>query len=287
MISAVVVNYKSSSPLYNSVKNIVNFVDEVIVVNHSPEEDLTFIQSLSPKIRIYTRQNYGYGAGCNFGAKKAKGDILIFFNPDTMILEETIPLLIKELKDDISVVAPLLLYPDGTPQPSTRKFPTLKHLFVSRTSPFWFLFSKSDTALDYFGGSQPESTKPTTLTDRFPLGGFFLIKRDHFQELGGFDERFFLFFEDTDFLNRLINAGYKVCLNQEARVIHLIGYSRKANPFKSEYHKMKSFYLYYSKHTQCKLLRLVTLMITLLYIQILSFSYFIDNPVKEREWKTK
>lgn len=285
MISGITVNYRSSRLLRQSVQKIMKFLDEIIVVNHSPEEDLTDLQSFSPKVKIYNRKNSGYASGCNFGARMAKGDILLFFNPDTQVFEDTIPFLFEILKkDSCAAVAPVFLNPDGTFQPSTRKFPELVHLFVSRTSPIGTLLSGSKTSKKYFGLDLHLQSDPVQLTDRFPLGGFFMIPRNLFFRLSGFDQRFFLFFEDTDFFYRLLESGFKIILDPRAKIIHFHGSSRKSNPFKAEFHKLKSMVLYFMKHNRNYLLMFSVSFIALVYCLILAFRYFINIPVKEKQW---
>jgi len=260
-------------------------VDEIIVVNHSPEEKDEVQKFKSEKVHIYQRPNRGYGNGCNFGAKRAKGDILIFFNPDALALEETIPTLKRELEKSGGVVAPSFLNPDLTFQPSTRKYPDLKHLLVSRNSPLRKLFSETELERDYFGLDLENLAHPLILEDRFPLGGFFMIKRETFEKLGGFDERFFLYFEDTDFFKRVKEAGYPIILVPQAKIIHWHGYSQVSVRLKSNFHKLKSFYLYICKHLKGRFpMKLLLFFLTLVYLPFLAFLKFLDLQLKEKRW---
>ncbi len=284
MISAIIVSYKSANLLQKCVKSVADVANEIIIVNHSPKEDLSELLNTSDKVKIYIRPNRGYAAGCNYGAKMSSGDYLLFLNPDVLFKEGSLKILSKTCKQYRTAVAPKYLNSDGTFQPGTRKFPELQHIFVSRTSPFKKLFKKSSTLKDYFGLNLSEETEPVKLVDRFPLGGCFIIPRELYEELGGFDERFFLFFEDADFFKRLYEFGKHAIYEPRSEIIHLQGFSRKHTSFKSEWHKGKSFYLYLEKHSRQKVKTILIFFMFLIYNLFLAFRYFINIPIREKQW---
>ncbi len=284
MISAIIVNYKSANLLQKCAKSVADLADEIIVVNHSSEESLSELNNISNKAKIYIRPNRGYAAGCNYGAKMSSGDYLLFLNPDVLFKEGSLKILSKTCKQYRTAVAPKYLNSDGTFQPGTRKFPELQHIFVSRTSPIRKLFKNTSTQKDYFGLNLKSETEPVILTDRFPLGGCFIIPRELYEEIGGFDERFFLFFEDADFFKRLYEIGKYAIYEPRSEIIHLHGFSRKHTSFKSEWHKGKSFYLYLKKHSRQKVKTSLVFIAFLIYNLFLAFRYFINIPIKEKQW---
>ncbi|MEO0247820.1 MAG: glycosyltransferase [candidate division WOR-3 bacterium] len=284
MVSGITVNFKSANILRTSISKISPYLDEVIIINHSEEEKKLLEQLTNSKIRIYTHPNRGYAKGCNLGAEKAKGDFLIFFNPDTIVMDDTVSLLIEDLKKGYDIAVPKFLNPDLSFQPSTRKFPQLKHLFVSRSSLLRFFYKNKKLENEYFGMELEKIDKPVMLKDRFPLGGFFAIKKSSFSELGGFDERFFLYFEDTDFFKRAIERGYTIVFDPRAKIVHYHGYSQSSIPLKSNFHKLKSFYLYGLKHENCTSFLLLLAFILVFYVAIIFFLDLFDLHIPEKRW---
>lgn len=279
-------NFKSADILKRSLKEIEPFLDEIIIVNHSPEEFEILKEFITPKVKVYNRPNLGYGSGCNFGIKKAKGDIIVFFNPDTIITKDSLKILVKDLEGGFHVAVPKFTYPSGKFQPSTRKFPELKHLLVVRNSVFRSLFSGSQIERDYFGFDLEKQKEPVKLTDRFPLGGFFVIKRNVFEELGGFDEEFFIYFEDTDFFKRLLEKGYSILYDPRAVITHFHGFSTKKASLRSKYHKIKSYYLYSKKHSQNTLMPCALAAFTVFYLPLIAFMEFCNFTLKEKNWES-
>ncbi len=285
MVSAIIVNYRSGKLLKRCLDSICNQVDEIVIVNHSPEEDLKEFTQKFPNTKAVNRQNKGYASGCNFGARVARGDFLLFMNPDTVAFPDTVRILEETTRKFNSVAAPRFLNPDYSFQPSTRMFPSLKHVLVSRTSPLRIFFKNSKIKKEYFGYELERIEEPIFLKESFPLGGFFMIPRQIFENLKGFDEQFFLFFEDADLFKRLIESGYSVIYEPKAKIIHFHGSSRKEAPFKSEFQKLRSFFLYTQKHSKNPIEKLIVFILSLTYNLIIAFRYFINIPVKESQWQ--
>ena len=285
MVSAIIVNYRSGKLLKRCLDSIYNQLDEIVIVNHSPEEDLKEFTQKFPNTKVINRQNKGYASGCNFGARVARGDFLLFMNPDTVAFPDTVRILEETTRKFNSVAAPKFLNPDYSFQPSTRVFPSLKHVLVSRTSPLRIFFKNSKIKKEYFGYELERIEEPIFLKESFPLGGFFMIPRQIFENLKGFDEQFFLFFEDADFFKRLIESGYSVIYEPKAKIIHFHGSSRKEAPFKSEFQKLRSFFLYTKKHSKNTIEKLFVFILSLTYNLIIAFRYFINIPVKESQWQ--
>lgn len=284
MVSGITVNFKSADILKSSIQQISKYLDEVIIVNHSQEEHNLLEQLANPKIRIYTRPNRGYASGCNLGAKKAKGEFLIFFNPDVIVMDDTVSILVEDLIQGYDIAVPKFLNPDLSFQPSTRKFPGLKHLIISRSSPLRFFFKDTSLETDYFGTELEKVDNPVVLKDRFPLGGFFAIRKATFANLGGFDERFFLYFEDTDFFKRALERGSTIIYDPRAKIIHYHGYSQRSIPIKSNFHKLKSFYLYALKHEKRFPLSIALYFILALYTTITFLLDLVDVRIREKRW---
>lgn len=183
---------------------------EIIVVdNHSNDDSAGVfdhqLKRLGIKI-IETSANKGFGKGYNYGASYACGRYLLFNNPDKMLQKNGLELLVKRLEEDASVgiIAPKLLHHDGTRRLSIRAFPRWFDIVIKRT-----LLSKIfRNRIKHYLQMQRDPQKEC-LVD-WVIGGCFLIRRGDFEALGGFDRRFFLFFEDTDLCRRCWKAGKSV-----------------------------------------------------------------------------
>ncbi len=184
---------------------------EIIVIdNHSDDDSAGILRTALtgiPSVQIVeSPANAGFGAGYNFAARYAKGEYLLINNPDKNLQKEGVAELIKKMKSDptIGILAPRLLHPDGTARLSMRRYPRVIDV-LARRSFLKRIFSRS--------------LRRYLMVDADPLaeqdvdwiaGGCFLIRRDFFHALGGFDDRFFLFFEDTDLCRRCRGAGKRV-----------------------------------------------------------------------------
>ena len=148
----------------------------------------------------------GFGANHNAAFRQASGEYFCVVNPDIRFDADPLPVLRQALDDGTTgVAAPLVLSPGGSIEDSARRFPTL--LSVSRKA-----FARS-LVLDYAIGDSPFSPD-------WVAGMFMLLRRDVFARTGGFDERYFLYYEDVDLCRRLGGLGYKVMLLPAARVVH-------------------------------------------------------------------
>lgn len=123
-------------------------------------------------------------------------------NPDNRLEENGLERMIQKMKEDptIGLIAPRLVYPDGTVRDSARRFPTVLDILRKRT----FLGHWSHMPETYISGS----TDPVNVD--WIAGACFVMRKDFFQSLNGFDPRFFLFFEDTDLCRRIWAAGKRV-----------------------------------------------------------------------------
>ncbi len=250
ILSIIIVHYKKDEDLINCVKSIVKsntkFSFEIIVVdnfvNSKVEEKIKGFK----KVRYFKMSsNLGYGGGNNFGSGSAKGEYLLFLNPDTIVLKDALNNLINFIKDrkDAGIVAPILLdknnhsYPQGN-----KKLGLLEGIiclsFINR------IFPKNKVSKSYF--LQDWDRKTLKEVDVVP-GTAFVIKKDIFEKLGGFDDRFFLYFEEFDLCRRIKAIGYKLYILPTSKIIHYWGSSTKRiREIKNIFEKSK--FLYFRKY---------------------------------------
>lgn len=213
LVSAIVLNYRSHRDTVQCAEallgqTIADRMEILVTDNHSDDESMGFIRAhLQGRERVTiveTRANLGYGKGNNEAAKLARGEYLLIINPDNTLPPDGVESMLAYLRDhpDTGVVGPALVYPDGTVRPSARPFPTPADLFRKRLNPAgWHAAFELKR--------RQEQTKDAIDVD-WMVGACLLMKTSLYRSLGGFDERFFLFFEDIDLCRRIRAAGKRV-----------------------------------------------------------------------------
>jgi hypothetical protein len=238
-LSIIIVNYQSADFLEKCVASIYaklkeNIPFEVIVVNND-EQELEIAQNY-PQIKIInTDKNLGFGVGSNAGAKIAEGNILFFLNPDTLLNSSIIENLLAlfDQDDALGVVGAQLRDEKGEVEKwSVGEEIGLVNLIRNNLS-----------------GQIREGLwqrKEITQVDWVSAAAFF-VKKNIFEELGGFDKDFFMYFEDMDFCTRVRQGGKKVLYCPYFFVTHLGGKSYdQQKKQKKDYYKSQQYY--FKKH---------------------------------------
>ncbi|MHB8682272.1 MAG: glycosyltransferase family 2 protein [Acidimicrobiales bacterium] len=195
---------------------------EVIVVdNASVDGTADFVASAFPETTLVRAPGRrGFSANCNDGVARSRGRYLLLLNPDAAVTEGAIDTLVEELDahGEAGLVAPALVYPDGAPQPSARRFPRPLRTIVRRTPLRWFMAARAE---------QRHLMTDTTLQDVQPvdwvLGAALLLGAETLSSLGGFDEGYRLYCEDIDLCWRLWQRGQAVLFVPQAVVVHALG----------------------------------------------------------------
>ncbi len=249
-LSIIIVNYKVEKQLLaclDSIKAKIKGIKfEVIVVENDPATDLgSVLKKFKFAKYVRSKTNLGFGGGNNLGAGHAIGEYLFFLNPDTQIVEGSLSLLLKEFeKNKVGIVAPLLLHKDGK---------LFEHQGLMRLTPIRAIFSLS--IINKIFPKNPISAKYWMLgvdrskryqVDAVP-GTAFVIKRNIFEKLGGFDKNFFLYFEEMDLCNRVLDYGLKIYMSPTLKVLHVWGESTKKGSGISEIFRKSRFY-YFEKY---------------------------------------
>ncbi|MFQ5452825.1 MAG: glycosyltransferase, partial [Candidatus Zixiibacteriota bacterium] len=191
---------------------------------------------------IKNKKNIGFAAACNLGAQKAHKDYLLFYNPDLLIDAGAVNNLLDvyRLKENVGAVTGRMRFPDGAFQATCRNFPTIYNILFSRGSALsGLLLRKNNYTLPDF----------ENLTEVPAVAGtLLLIKKKLFLLIDRFDERFFMYMEDTDLCLRLHRAGYKNYYVPTAGGVHWWGQgSQTGNSVRQWYHH-SSVWKYFLKH---------------------------------------
>ena len=249
----VIVNYSAGKPLIDCVwSTIAEGALRVIVVdNDSQDESLAYLENLISDDRvsiIRNRKNLGFSAACNIGARASSADTILFLNPDSMLAPGALRRMVEVLESDplIGMAGGLLCNPDGSEQSGGRRVtPTPRRAFVrafglSRLGK-WFpsLFS------DFLLHQDPLPVGPTDV--EAISGACMMVKRDAIDDVGLWDEDYFLHCEDLDWCMRFRANGWKILFVPTAKVVHQLGACSQSRPFFVEWHKHKGMIHFYRK----------------------------------------
>jgi N-acetylglucosaminyl-diphospho-decaprenol L-rhamnosyltransferase len=223
-VSAVVVTYNAAPWIERSLESIRDAVSELVVVDHgSTDGTLELVRERFPEARVIEQENRGFGGGNNAGMRAASGDYVLLLNPDAWFLGDGLAKLVEfaEGHPEAGVVGPRLLHPDGSLQRSVRGFPT-----PWRIATEWFFLRKLAPRSRMFNAFHGGPADHESVYEAEWLGGAcLLVRRAALDEVGGFDEGFFLFSEEVDWCYRFRQAGWKVLFYPGAEVVHVIGAS--------------------------------------------------------------
>ncbi len=256
MISAVIVNYNCGAYLKQCVSSILRAYPDasvIVVDNASTDESLSvLLTSFSNDCRVEilrNERNLGFAAACNRGARLAREPFLLYLNPDCLIDETTVPALLDALKEhpDAGMVGGLLLNTDGTEQVGGRRaIPTPRRTLVRVFNLSWLARRYPILLPDFNLQQQPLPDGPTEV-DAIS-GACMLVRREALEDVGGFDEGYFLHCEDLDWCMRFRQKAWKVLFVADARVIHQQGGCSRLRPVFVEWHKHRGMMRFYRKH---------------------------------------
>lgn len=227
-------------------------VDVVVVDNDSHDGVADAIRSRHPEVQVVERRsNAGFGRSHNLAATRAEGRYLLILNPDTLVepgaLDELVDFADAKAAegDPVGVVAPLLVYPDGSDQQTARSFPTASAGIFGRRSPLTRWFPNNRWSRRFLRADQVDRSQPWTVD--WVSGAALMIPRDLFEELGGFDADFFMHFEDAEICARVGAAGRDVWSVPRARIVHAEGGTRGGWPASQVWYFHRGAYLFARK----------------------------------------
>ncbi len=240
--------YKNLLKLLSTIKNSkLKTSYEIILVNNKLDENIEpKIKKLYKDIKfVKSPGNVGYSRGNNLGAETSKGKYLLIINPDTEIVGDSINVLVKFLDSNknVSIVAPNLIYKNGNFLENIGSRTLTPFRAIIALSFINKMFPNNPISRKYFLKDLPKNTLREV--DTVP-GTAFMIRRNVFDEIGGFDENFFLYFEEFDLCKRVRELGQKICINPKAVAVHDWKTGDGGKELK-KYFEQSRFY-YFKKH---------------------------------------
>ena len=223
-ISAIVLNYRTPKETVKCVQalldqNLGDDMEILVVDNHSDDESMGILHARIkglPHVHIIeSKENGGFGHGYNLGVKHARGKYLLLNNPSKIIMKGSIEIMANLLEKDpsIGIVGPKLLHNDGTLRSSARAFPSPIDVVIKRTLLRNFFQYRIDRYL------QTREDPNIERDADWVIGGCLLIAKNLMETIGGFDKRFFLFFEDIDLCRACHAIGKRVVYFPQAEAM--------------------------------------------------------------------
>jgi len=243
-VSIIIVNYNSGKYLYKTLKSITEKVrdisyETIVVDNASTDSSLEGVNNFDKTKIVKLEKNVGFARANNLGVKKAKGKYILILNNDTIVFKNNIENLLQIKKEypEYGLVAPVVLNEDRTFQLSFGKDLNLVSEFFTK------FFSRA-----YYRLSFKLKNKKFFKKVDWVSGVCFLISKELYNKVGGFDENYFIYIEDADFGKRIREKGYKILVTSKAKIIHYKGKSVSKHEALVSPENKRSQLIYYSKH---------------------------------------
>lgn len=224
-VSVIILNYQSRGLTRECIKSFKRVAGdvrlEIIVVDNGGERAVeeTIKNRFQDVCYIKVSRNVGFAAGNNIGARVAAGRYLLFANQDLTATEQSVATLhaFMEENPNVGVSGPRLVYPDGSPQQSFYRFYTPLTPLYRRT--ILGRLSRGARHLDRFLMKDCDTSGVCNVD--FLMGACLCVRASAIEKVGLFDERFFFYFEDTDWCRRFWEAGWRVCYVPTSTMIHI------------------------------------------------------------------
>ena len=248
-VSIVIVNWnggrllkKCLASIFESLKEGALKYEVVVVDNGSCDDSMAACLAWPEVLTIQNRKNLGFGRACNLGADLAHGDTLLFLNPDCEVSVGSIERCVAQLRNSELGICGIALYDaSGQITRTCHRFPTVWN-FLARVVGFHLLSSR------WGDGAMKEWPHTHDALVDHVIGAFYATPRHLFSDLGGFDERFFVYLEDLDYSLRVAQRGLQTKFLASPASFHLGGGLSQKAVAKRLFFSSRSRVLYAYKH---------------------------------------
>jgi len=228
-IGIVVVSYNTCALLRECLRSIASAsypIEIVVVDNASGDGSAWMVRREFPGVRVIANaENRGFAAATNQGltAVRDAADFILLLNPDARLLPGALDALVSFMRQHqrVGVAGARLLYPDGRLQAAAFRFPTLLMAVFDLFPPHGPLLGRLYNS--YLNGRYPEECADEPFPIDHPLGATMLIRRQALDEVGLFDEGYWLYSEEVDWCYRCRETGWAIWQVPQARVVHVAG----------------------------------------------------------------
>ncbi|RYZ30108.1 MAG: glycosyltransferase family 2 protein [Chitinophagaceae bacterium] len=254
-LSIVIVTYNSEKHILKCVDSILREVNdisfEIVVVDNNSTDSTKEILIKKPKVKlIANKQNVGFARANNQGIEEARGEFVMILNPDIVLTKESkLKNLMTFVEENPStgIVSARLFYEDGNVQESARQFPSVFTFFIRGFKLEKYFnkagFYQKNNVYKYLACSDPVRVD-------WVIGAFMFTKKKILEQVGSFDDNFFMYYEDADLCDRIQKKGYEIIYYPEVSAVH--AYCREsAKPLISKLkliHLHSFFRFYLKKH---------------------------------------
>lgn len=249
MIDIVIVNWNAGSQLRTCVDSIEKYgsglIGKIIVVdNGSVDGSDKSVDGLSNVHLIRAGANLGFGKACNLGARYCKSEYLLFLNPDAALYPNTLSRVLAYMQEpknsDVGICGVQLYDEDGRIARSCARFPSVIAVFAHSLG-----LDRVFTQISHF---MIEWDHLQTRHVDQVIGAFFFVRRNIYEVLNGFDERFFVYFEEVDFSYRASQIGMSSVYLADAQAFHVGGGTSNQVKARRLFYSLRSRLLYAFKH---------------------------------------
>lgn len=241
-VACVIVTYDAVPWIDQALASVAS-IPTVVVDNASRDGTVAVVRERFPDVTVVEYENRGLCAGWNRGLREVDAEHVLLLNADAWLLDDALEqlLLVAERHPRAAAVVPKLLNPDGTLQRSVRGFPTVwriatEYLYLRKLAPRSELLNAF-----YAGGFTHEAEREV----EWAMGSCMLLRRAALDDVGAFDEDFFLFSEEVDWYRRAADRGWSVVFTPDARCVHVGGASHGGRLFREN---VRGHLRYLTKH---------------------------------------
>ncbi|MCL7743686.1 glycosyltransferase family 2 protein [Guyparkeria hydrothermalis] len=251
MIDVVIVNWNSGLQLMQCLRSVLgcggNQVARVIVVdNNSADGSAAEVDGIPGVEVFFLEANVGFGAACNKGAQLCSAPYLLFLNPDTVVEPDSFSVALNFMNgsenESVGVCGIQLVDENAMVARTCARYPNLLRFFSSATG------IEKIRAFRWSGVIMHDWDHQSTRQVDHVIGAFYLIRRNVFEDLKGFDERFFVYLEDLDLSYRVHDAGWDIWYLANARAFHAGGGTSRQIKAKRLFYSLRSRLLYGFKY---------------------------------------
>jgi len=255
-IAAILVNYNAGGELARALRSIADEMvgrswEALVVDNASSDGSGASVADFAPMVQlVQNTANVGFSRGVNQGVAASTAPLVLIMNPDCRLVAGAVATLrsVLDARPDCAIVGPRILNPDGSVQGSARGDPDMLTGLFGRTALLGRLVPFLPVAKRNVVAEEAIRSGEQSVVVDWLSGACMLARRTALEQVRGFDERFFLYWEDADLCRRLRLHGHHVRYVPSATAIHRVGQSsRTARTFAIRaFHR--SAYLYYATH---------------------------------------